>query len=363
MFTPRYLKHSRLLLAHAEKLVRYRSDVLTEATVTDLRQQAENLREAIRKRDKGAVKEQSEKLEALYSQHIPPHGQAVWRENCEVIIVSIIIVFAFRSYFLQPFKIPTGSMQPTLNGIIGHPRQDPAPNILQQIGEFVVLGRNYIDVVSMQDDRIVQIVPKKFGFFFTLSQIVCEQQKFLVYASPDTLRQDFKVAVGNRYKAGSVIARGAVDTGDQVFVDKFSYNFVKPRRGDVFVFQTENIPLIAADPETGSPYFIKRLAGTPGDELRIDPPLLYANGKVAERFGFKRVMAAKPPYRGYSRGNAYLASPDQKFTVPNDGYFAMGDNSYNSYDSRYWGPVPEENLVGRGLIVYWPFAWHWGLIR
>ena len=51
------------------------------------------------------------------------------------------------------------------------------------------------------------------------------------------------------------------------------------------------------------------------------------------------------------------------FKVPEDGYFALGDNSYNSYDSRYWGPVPEENLVGRGLFVYWPFNQHWGLIR
>ena len=46
-----------------------------------------------------------------------------------------------------------------------------------------------------------------------------------------------------------------------------------------------------------------------------------------------------------------------------NGYFALGDNSYNSYDSRYWGPVPDENLVGRGLFVYWPFYPHWGLIR
>jgi signal peptidase I len=49
--------------------------------------------------------------------------------------------------------------------------------------------------------------------------------------------------------------------------------------------------------------------------------------------------------------------------VPERRYFAMGDNSYNSFDSRWWGPVPEENLVGRGLFVYWPFNWHWGLIR
>ncbi|MDQ6807919.1 MAG: signal peptidase I [Verrucomicrobiota bacterium] len=363
MFTPRYLKHSRLLLAHAEKLVRYRSDVLSEATLVELRAQAGALRTAIHDRDKVAVKEQSDKLETLYSQHIPPHAQAIWRENCEVILVAIIVAVAIRSYFLQPFKIPTGSMQPTLNGIIGHQRAESAPNILRQIGEFFVLGRNYIDVVSKEDDRVVQVLPRKFGFFFTWSQVVCERQRFLVYAPPDTLRQDFHVAVGNQYRAGDVIARGAVDTGDQVFVDKFSYNFVKPHRGEVFVFRTDNIPLIASDPETGSPFFIKRLAGVPGDVLRIEPPLLYANGKVAEGFGFRRVMAAKPPYRGYSRGNAYLATSDQTFTVPDDGYFAMGDNSYNSYDSRYWGPVPEENLVGRGLFVYWPFTWHWGLIR
>ena len=52
-----------------------------------------------------------------------------------------------------------------------------------------------------------------------------------------------------------------------------------------------------------------------------------------------------------------------KRPLPPGSYFAMGDNSYNSYDSRYWGPVPEENLVGRGLLVYWPFNRHWGLIR
>ncbi len=363
MFTPGYLKHGRLLLAHAEKLVRYRSDVLSEPTLADLRTQADHLRAAINQRDQRAVKEQSEKLEVLYAQHIPPHGQAAWRENCEVILVAIIVAIGIRSYFLQPFKIPTGSMQPTLNGIIGHPSQEAAPNLIRKIGEFFILGRNYIDVVSAQDDRIVQIVPKKFGFFFTWSQIICERQKFLVYASPDTLRQDFRVVAGNRYKAGEVIARGAIDTGDQVFVDKFSYNFVKPRRGAVFVFRTDGISLIASDPETGSPFFIKRLAGVPNDTLRIDPPRLFANGKVAEGFGFQRVMASKPPYRGYSRGNAYLATSEQTFTVPDDGYFAMGDNSYNSYDSRYWGPVPDENLVGRGLIVYWPFTWHWGLIR
>ena len=139
---------------------------------------------------------------------------------------------------------------------------------------------------------------------------------------------------------------------------------MKPHRGDVFVFRTDHIFGIAGDAETGAqPFYIKRLAGLPGDTLRIEPPLLYVNGKVAEGAGFARVMSAKDGYRGYSPGNLYLGNPDNSFTVPPRSYFAMGDNSYNSYDSRWWGPVPEENVVGRGLFVYWPFTWHWGLIR
>ncbi|MFL6553784.1 MAG: signal peptidase I, partial [Chthoniobacterales bacterium] len=224
-------------------------------------------------------------------------------------------------------------------------------------------GRNYINVVSREDDQIFEIVTKKVAFFFTFSRLVCEWQSFLVYAPPDTLRQDFNVFPGRLFHRGEVIARGAIDTGDQVFVDKCSYNFVKPHNGDVFVFRTNDIPAIRPDPIAGPPFYIKRLAGLPGDQLRIDPPFLYINGKKAEGYGFERVMSARPPYRGYAFGHEYLSKPDQTYKVPRDGYFAMGDNSYNSFDSRYWGPVPVENLVGRGLFVYWPFYPHWGLIR
>ena len=365
MFTPSYIKHGRLLIRHAEKLLRYRKDVLSDSTLSDLKTQIEKVRKTLKARDEKAVKAESELLHTLYMQHMPTPKDAVWRENIEVILVAIVVAVGIRSYFLQPFKIPTGSMQPTLNGIIGHPQPatEPAPNILRQIGEFVALGRNYINVVSAEDDQVTQVLPKKFAFFFTFSRIVCERQDFLVYAPPDTLRQDFKVLPGNHYGKGETIAKGAVDTGDQVFVDKFTYNFIKPPRGDVFVFRTDNIFGIPGDPETGAPFYIKRLGGVSGDTLRIDPPLLYVNGKLAERFGFRRVMAAKEGFRGYAPGRDYLSDPTKTYTVPPRHFFALGDNSYNSYDSRWWGPVPEENLVGRGLLVYWPFNRHWGLIR
>src|SRR5213080_2668925 len=167
MFRSRSIKHARLLIRHAEKLMRYRCDVLTETALADIRHQIEAVERSIKQRDLPGVRENSERLDALVAEHSPAHREAGWRENCEVILVAIVVAVGVRSYFIQPFKIPTGSMQPTLNGIIGHPSTDPAPNILRQVGEFVAQGRNYINVVSREDDRVFEIAPKKMFFFFT----------------------------------------------------------------------------------------------------------------------------------------------------------------------------------------------------
>jgi signal peptidase I len=363
MFTRRYIKHSKLLLRHAQKYLRYKRDVLDAATADEIEAEVRRLKAALRQRNHKQIETHAEALDARLHKLTPITWESHWRENCEVVLVAIVVAVGIRSYFLQPFKIPTGSMQPTLDGIVGHSSSKPAPNILWQAVEFVVRGRNYINVVSHENDQILQVEQRKFFFFFTFSRVICEHQNFLVYAAPETLRHDFNVFAGRTIGRGEVVARGYIDTGDQVFVDKFTYNFVKPHRGDVFVFRTNHISGIPGDPESGQPFYIKRLGGLPGDTLRIDSPLLYVNGKIPASYGLRRVMNAKSPYQGYGPGHDYLARPDSEFTVPAHNYFALGDNSYNSYDSRYWGPVPEDDLVGRGLIVYWPFIPHFGLIR
>src|SRR2546423_7203364 len=219
MFRSRSIKHARLLIRHAEKLIRYRCDVLSDAALADLRRQIETLERSIKERNLPGVRENSERLDALVAEHSPSHREAGWRENCEVILVAIVVAVGIRSYFIQPFKIPTGSMQPTLNGIIGTPMNRPPPNVFKQVFDFVRLGRNYINVVSSEENTVEQITPRKFLFFFTLSRIQCDHQSFTVYAPPEILRQDFRVYPGNIYHRGDVIARGAIDTGDQVFVD------------------------------------------------------------------------------------------------------------------------------------------------
>src|SRR3989441_1793118 len=333
MFTPRHVKHSKLLLRHARKYLRYKNDLLSSSDREEIVAGIENLRDALHRRDHERVHSAADALDKTLHRLTPVTWASHWRENCEVILVAIVVAVGIRSYFLQPFKIPTGSMQPTLNGIIGYPSTTPAPNILRQIGEFIILGRNYIDVVSREDDQVFEIEPKKILFFFTFSRLICGHQNFLVYAPPETLTHDFSVFPGRLYHRGDIIARGAVDTGDQVFVDKFSYNFVKPHRGDVFVFRTKDIPDIGDQTQ----FYIKRLGGLPGDTLRIEPPKLFVDGKVVEGFGFERVMEGRDGYRGYGPGHLAMSDPTKTFQVPSHTYFAMGDNSYNSFDSRWWG--------------------------
>src|SRR5713101_1507348 len=207
MFTPRHVKHSRLLLRHARKYLRYKNDLLSSSDREEIVAGIENLRDSLHRRDHERVHSTADALDKTLHRLTPVNWESHWRENCEVILVAIVVAVGIRSYFLQPFKIPTGSMQPTLNGIIGHPSAEPAPNLLWQIGEFIVLGRNYIDVVSRQDDQVLQIEQKKFLFFFTFSRLICQHQSYLVYVPPETLAHDFNVFTGRICTRGEIIAR------------------------------------------------------------------------------------------------------------------------------------------------------------
>src|SRR6201993_3696077 len=207
MFTSRHVKHSRLLLRHARKYLRYKDDRLSTSDREEIGAGMKSLREALRNKDREQIHSAADTLDKTLHRLTPVTWESHWRENCEVILVAIVVAVGIRSYFLQPFKIPSGSIQPTLNGIIGHPSIDPPPNILQQIGEFIVLGRNYINVVSREDDQVLQLQQRKFLFFFTFSRLICQHQTFLVYAPPETLGHDFNVFPGRLCRSGEVIAR------------------------------------------------------------------------------------------------------------------------------------------------------------
>ena len=328
-------------------------------------------------RESRGIEEAAEALDKQCSGFVKPQKESGLRENCEVFLVAIVVALGVRTYFLQPFTIPTGSMQPTLNGIRGTKTDEPPPNIVARIARFAWNGRTYVNVVATSDDVITDIrevkslpfLNTKFGFM-SRTEIVGRNSSYVVDCPMDTLTRDL-IQPLRAFKAGDVIARGYYNTGDHVFVDKMSYHFRKPKAGEVFVFNTHKIQ---TNENKGKPdnwpsqFYIKRLVGTPGDTLQVKPPELFRNGKRAEGIGFERVMAAQGEYRGYCNGFQfasfqYLLKPEDVYSVPAQHYFAMGDNSFHSSDSRDWGPVPEQNIMGRGVFVYWPFTPHFGLIQ
>ncbi len=370
--TPRYLRQGRQFAKDARKLLAYKRDLWSAATIASFQAGIGRLDGALRERDRAAVDRAARDLDAQCSANLPSVADAGWRENVEVFLVAIVIALGVRTYFLQPFTIPTGSMYPTLNGIIGHPTQEPPPNFLVCIWQAAWNGRTWVDVAAKGDETILRLDDYTRFLFFSYTRVETDKNEYLVHVPVATAREreGFNLAPGRFFRAGQPILRGYHDTGDHVFVDKVTYHFRAPRREDVFVFNTGGIPTLdnRNTPNATSQFYIKRLAGTPGDELRIDPPRLFVNGEVAKGASFARVMAKQDGYGGYGNGfpgflMPILRSPDQPYTVPAKNYFALGDNSYHSSDSRDWGPVPQQNIMGRGVMVYWPFQPHFGLIH
>ena len=382
LFSSRHAKEAQLLADHARKLLHRRMDVLSGPVVADVGAEIGKLEAAAKTGDEAAIKEASERLDKVFAKVQPVRDDSGWRENCEVLLVAFVLAIAIRAYFLQPFKIPTGSMEPTLNGIAAHsvPVDKPLPGLLGRGLGTLWFGRTYVDAVSAVDDQVINFESETRYGFLEYTRIVCASGRgYLVHASVKALTNPvandaFGLMVGRRYRAGESIVHGYVQTGDQVFVDKFTYNFRLPRRADVFVFSTRNIAGIQVElqreePNVKSEFYIKRLAAVGGDTLCIAQPQLFRDGKLAPEPAFQRVMHdTADGYRGYTNPPPiyqfhYLLTPEDPYTLPPKSYFALGDNSRNSSDSRNWGVVPEQNVVGRGLLVYWPFTKHWGLIH
>jgi signal peptidase I len=134
----------------------------------------------------------------------------------------------------------------------------------------------------------------------------------------------------------------AVSPGDDILVEGFTYLFGKPHRGDIVVFRTAGIESLPQDQ-----FYVKRIAGEPGDHVRISEGKLFINEKpVSLSNAFGEIVYGLP--------SGYEKSAKTDLTVPNDSYFVLGDNSTNSLDSRFWGSVPRANIIGRVAYCYFP---------
>jgi len=217
----------------------------------------------------GLAAESEAGQEALY----PP----VWADYARSFFPVFVIVLLLRSFLLEPFRIPSGSMMPTL-----------------LIGDFILVNKYQYGI---------------------------------------------RVPITNH----KILPVGA------------------PERGDVVVFRY---------PEEPSQSFIKRVVGLPGDRVRYRDKTLFINDLPMHQVGGE-------PYFGVGQGAPYTGSlqrtedlvglrheilqiPEKpselvELTVPPDQYFVLGDNRDNSRDSRYWGMVPEGNLIGKAIFIWMNF--------
>ncbi len=170
------------------------------------------------------------------------------------------------------------------------------------------------------------------------------------------------VKTGRVYKKGETVLSFDIHTGDQLFVDRMSYHFVRPKVGDGFVFKTSEVPALTRRGRDS--YYIKRLSGVEGDKLQIDDgKLLLDGGDPPGSIAFIKNNSKEAPYDGYFHIGNSLLRRGQKIVVPEDMYVALGDNSGHSSDSRDWGYVPERAIVGRPVLIFYPFTKRFGLTK
>jgi signal peptidase I len=337
----------------------------------------------------------------------PPSPWDGWRENVEVFVVSAIMALAVRTFFLQPFKIPTGSMEPTLFGVEPALTSEAPPNPVVRVWDFIIHGKSYSRVTTRQGGRVTGMEGGTVSIWFEYTDVHLvdaqgNQETDRIWIRPSDVQRKLHIfpvgatdehgtPLGDKtYQPGDVLANYVTQTGDQVLVDKVTYNFRPPHRGEVFIFKTAGIPGLENEraPGQGSEDFIKRYIGLAGDIIQVKPPLLLVNGAPATGAAvFAKQATRTDQYPGYTLApygawvdpgqlpsggetadpsrsyNPYDPANSQTYYVPADCYWAMGDNSPNSLDSRYWGGVPRQNLVGRGYFVFWPITSRWGWIH
>jgi signal peptidase I len=331
-------------------------------------------------------------LETTANKWLRSYPHAEWRENIEVFLVAIVVAMGIRTFFLQPFKIPTSSMQPTLFGVTVDPLYDSSfqmPGFYARVYRLLVQGAIYHEVIAPQDGEVINVgPPEHFLRFFNKQTVFVRYQDgseapITLWFTPEpdsndpnpglSFAQHIGLADHPRFHKGEPIVRFAETTGDHLFVDRLTYNFRRPERGEIIVFKTRGIihPQMRQDQ-----FYIKRLIGLPGETVSIgEDRHVRINGQrldsstphFANVYAFNPKIPASdhhllkdqfysghillPPERG-----GFLHAESEKYVVETNRYWVMGDNTATSFDSRYWGTVPEQNIIGRSYFIYWPFT-------
>jgi signal peptidase I len=413
-FISKAVREACAMRKHVWRLLSAQRDILSPQAIAGVTAAMKELDVALAGKHTGKIRIKMEELEFAANKWFKPYPNPAWRENIEVLLVALAVAMAIRTFFIQPFKIPTGSMQPTLFGVTSEPdfsKVQSEPEYKEQIRIRDTLqiptgwkrikewfeGYSYIHVVAQSDGELEAIErPVKFLIFNIKQTIVIGGVPQTIWFPPDygEVPLEYRTGVrtrsefenGQLFQKGDDVLKICVHAGDHLFVDRLTYNFRKPERGEIVVFATEGIDSLP--PSEQGTFYIKRLVGLGGETLSLKqdgevlnvPRLgtvpvgnLVVNGQPlsASTPHFANLYAFADPQPGqewnykdnqyYGHGMLKALAPGNDFQVETHHYFVMGDNTMNSSDSRYWGDFPQEKVIGKSFFVYWPITGRFGL--
>ncbi len=412
-------KSAKSLLSSALNVYNYRRDVISLEDANLLKKLIHETEEAF---DNSKTAEY-EKLAAVLEKHMLKCGGKIypwgfWTDNVDVVLVAGILALSLRSFFFTSMQIPTNSMYPTYHGMQPHvySAHEESPNLFGKIKNFVLLGAsNYVFkspengevFVELNDiegggrynglfadevrpskwlgvlpsrEKVLRFYQNNKAYEFTFPadfSIETVMQKAYPFGVRDNDFSSYYMAMKN---SGRILRRSGkvflnlgsfqmnqnvlnfdILCGDTLLVDKFTYNFRSPKVGESFVFRTGKIEGMRRynNGELDDKYYIKRLVGLGGDTLKIDGTTLIRNGEpIKGSAAFNMNAQQEGDYCGYKAFGALESG--KLIKVSDKHYYAMGDNSENSLDSRFWGDVPEREVVGKPLLVFYPFSERWG---
>lgn len=386
-FLSKAVREAVAMRRHVWKLLQHQRDILKPEEIQAVEGAMGELQGALNGGvPKPVLKTHIMRLEAAANENLKPYPFAAWRENVEVLLVALAVAMGIRTFFLQPFKIPTGSMQPTLFGVTSENLRGRTGVVIPKGWDRVrdwFAGASYVRLTADKDGQLTRIDPPLKLLIFNIKQTIWFAGKAHTFWFPPDygamrLQDRIDAKEGDLFRAGEEIINVRVSSGDHLFVDRITYNFRSPNRGEIVVFETKGIYKLPQDQ-----FYIKRLVGLGGESIQIgndrhvvinhtnrldaatphfefvygfDPQVTprdsrfsgHVNQTVSESFGFRYSLA--PLFQDGS----------SVFDVPARHLLVFGDNTMNSKDSRDWGAFADKNVIGRSCFVYWPLSKRFG---
>jgi len=273
------------------------------------------------------------------------------RENIDALVFALFIAMFFRTFVVELYQVPTGSMTPTLMGDFAaridltQSGEDDIVLFEHQVGEgwplkmvasapFAVLYHPRTRSFSVQGEMDVSLeqIKEQYAEIFHPVIIQEDEANWELESPFDYLDEIRQIDEVNREYSRLVI-------------NKFYYWFREPQIGDVIMFKTP-----ADIYDSSKPKYIKRIAALDAHTLSIQNDRLYLDGERIE----EHPILYNNEYFTINRLDDHTVQPDH--------FYALGDNSSSSFDSRFWGDIPRENIGGKALFCFWPLQ-NIGFIR